>query len=324
MFDYAIGHYQNHPPSRRMLASWALSILSHAAAVLILYQYPELLHDGVHIWSQRPAPPQAAQEYRWRSLAVVNSRMEMPPIEEIRKNLYDWDRAKAQAEIRKPIRINLPTDLIDPVPVSPPKPQTPPAPANPVVTAPGNTAMSAPLPAGNAARTEVAETKKAPPTATPDVPPKQIPRGGIEPTVPPANAGAGPGSGGAARGNSSGSGSKDAQDAAQQIRAQGPVFFDAKGFNLDDYANLVRERIKQNWFFPSNLRNNQGSATILFYITKDGQVTGARIDVPSGSDSLNMSALSAVWGSAPFPPLPKGFPADRVGARLVFAYNERQ
>jgi TonB family protein len=117
---------------------------------------------------------------------------------------------------------------------------------------------------------------------------------------------------------------KDPRDSGQQIRAQGPIFFDDKGFNLDEYANLVRERVKENWFIPSNLRNYAGSATIVFYISRDGQVTGARIDVPSGNDSLNLSALSAVFGSNPFPPLPKGFPADRVGARLVFAYNERQ
>jgi TonB family protein len=324
MFDYAIGHYQTHPPSRRMLASWALSILSHAAAVLILYQYPELLRDGVHIWYQRPAPPLAARELKWRSLAVLNSKMEMPPVEEIRKNLYDWNQAKAQEETHKPIRINLPTGIVDAVSTAPPKPETPPAPRNPVVSAPGNAATNTSPPAGDAARTEVAEAKKAAPPVSPNVPPKQIPKGAVEPAAPPANAGAASGSDSAARGDSAGSGKKDAQDAAQQIRAQGPVFFDAKGFNLDDYANLVRERIKQNWFIPSNLRNYQGSATILFYITKDGQVTGAKIDVPSGSDSLNMSALSAVWGSAPFPPLPKGFPADRVGARLVFAYNERQ
>ncbi len=75
---------------------------------------------------------------------------------------------------------------------------------------------------------------------------------------------------------------------------------------------------------PSNLRNYQGNVTIKFYITKDGQIVDARIEVLSGNDSLNLSALTAVWDSSPFPPLPRGFPSDRVGARLVFEYVERQ
>jgi TonB family protein len=324
MFDYAIGHYETHLPTRRMLASWALSILSHAAALLILYQYPELLRNSGYLWYRQPVFTSTQQEPKWRNLAVVNSRMEMPPIEEIRRNLYDWNQAKTQAETHKPIRINMPTGIVDAVPTAPPKPEPPPATVNPVVTIPGNAALNTTPLAGDTARANAAEAKKPIPPAPPDAAPKQMPKGVGEPPVPPSNAATASGSGSTSRSNTPGSGSKDAQDAAQQIRAQGPVFFDAKGFNLDDYANLVRERIKQNWSIPSNLRNYQGSATILFYINKDGQVTGARIDVPSGSDSLNMSALSAVWGSAPFPPLPMGFPADRVGARLVFAYNQRQ
>jgi outer membrane biosynthesis protein TonB len=50
----------------------------------------------------------------------------------------------------------------------------------------------------------------------------------------------------------------------------------------------------------------------------------ARIVVPSGSNSLDLAALSAIVGSNPFPPLPEGFPADRVGAKFVFSYNEPQ
>jgi len=93
---------------------------------------------------------------------------------------------------------------------------------------------------------------------------------------------------------------------------------------MGDYATLVIERVKSNWLIPSNLRNSQGSTTIVFYIARDGHFMDARIVVPSGSSSLDLAALSAIIGSSPFPPLPEGFPADRVGAKFVFSYNERQ
>ncbi len=311
-----------------MLVSWVLSILSHATAVLLLYQYPELLQDGIHIWVQRPAPPRSPmQVQKWRNLASISTKMEMPPLEEIKKNLYDWNRAKVTEGTHLPIHINLPPSIVEDVsaPVPKPQPSTHSSPANPSTPVAGTAAAGITVTATpDALRTEPAPAKKAAAASPPDTAPKQIPKGINEPPAASANLTASSGSGNANQAGSQSPGKKDTKDPAQQIRAQGPIFFDDKGFNLEVYANLVRERVKANWFIPSNLRNYQGSATIIFYINKDGQVTGAKIDVPSGNDSLNLSALSAVFGSNPFPPLPRGFPADRVGARLVFAYNERQ
>jgi TonB family protein len=327
MFDYAIGHYQMHPPSRRLLASWFVSVVGHIAAVLILIRYPQLLYDGVHLWIRpSPASPEIV-ERKWRNLAVVSTKMQMPPIDEIRKNLYDWERARAMQENHQAIRINLPTGIIDNVPAPLPKskPETPPVRTIPVPAAPGTTSTNmAPVPASaELARVETVETKKPAVGNTADIQPKQIPKGVPDAPPPGSNPTDPTGAGKATRPASTASGSKDAKDPGQQIRAQGPVFFDTQGFNLDEYANLVRERVKQNWFIPSNLRLYQGSATILFYIGKDGQVTGAKIELSSGNGSLDISALKAVMDSIPFPLLPKGFPAERVGARLIFAYNEK-
>jgi TonB family protein len=114
------------------------------------------------------------------------------------------------------------------------------------------------------------------------------------------------------------------RDQQSAIRSQGSGLFDTKGFPMGDYATLVIERVNSNWFIPSYLRNSRGSTTIVFYIARDGHFLDARIVVPSGSNPLDLAALSAIVGSNPFPPLPEGFPADRVGAKFVFSYNERQ
>lgn len=326
MFDYAIGHYQMHAPSKRLLASWVFSVVSHIAALLILIRFPQLLYDGVHFWPTfSPAAP-AIVEPRWRNLAVVSTKMEMPPIEEIKKNLYNWEQANAARENRPPIRINLPTGVIsgDTPPLPKPKPDTP-APVKPIVPAPSASAGGAAAGAGgiDPARVDTGETKKPGAGGMADVLPKVAPKG-IPDTAPVGTNAANPA--GSAKSPVPGAGgvtAKETKDPAQQVRAQGNVFFDDHGFNLEDYANIVKERVRQNWLIPSNLRLYQGSATILFYINKDGQVTGARIELSSGNGSLDLSALKAVMDSIPFPILPKGFPAERVGARLVFAYNER-
>jgi TonB family protein len=108
------------------------------------------------------------------------------------------------------------------------------------------------------------------------------------------------------------------------IQAEGSGLFDTKGFPLGDYAEAIIQRIKGNWYIPSNLRNSQGRTTVIFFIGKDGRYTNAHIVTSSGSTSLDLAALNAVLVSNPFPPLPSGFPGERVGAKFVFSYNERQ
>jgi protein TonB len=110
----------------------------------------------------------------------------------------------------------------------------------------------------------------------------------------------------------------------QALRSPEGGLFDTKGFPLGEYANLIIERIKGKWFIPSNLRNAQGHTTVVFFIDRDGRFTDARIVMSSGSNSLDLAALNAVMSSNPFPPLPKGFPGERVGAKFIFSYNEPQ
>ena len=133
--------------------------------------------------------------------------------------------------------------------------------------------------------------------------------------------------------SSAGPQAETAQNSAQSldneqkvIRSEGSGLFDPKGgaFPLGEYADLIIERVKGNWMIPSNLRKSQGRTTVIFYIDRDGRSADARIVISSGSNSLDIAALSAILGSNPFPPLPKGFPGERVGAKFVFSYNERQ
>jgi protein TonB len=165
---------------------------------------------------------------------------------------------------------------------------------------------------------DVKPVKKVPETSS-NTAPTSIPSGISPPTPSPLSLAPKPANPAQAK-----AGSKVFEDEQKAIRTEGSGLFDTRGFPLSEYANLIIERVKGNWLIPSNLRNSQGRTTVVFYIDRDGRFTNARIITSSGSSSLDLAALNAVIESNPFPPLPKGFPGDHVGAKFVFSYNEHQ
>jgi protein TonB len=322
MFDYAIGQNRRHPPSRLFFASWFVSCVAHACAVLILIQYPQLLRGGINRWFRPPSfSGQPEGRSSTRLVTVVSTAMEMPPLEVLRRYAYNWSKPPDKTPETPPIRVNVHTTG------PPPEPKPAAVPPAIVPAAPGKGTQSANLP-GNvdpALLKPPPEPKKAepvnPPVTNPDQPPGHIPKGLPDPKPPVAAPTTPPARDTAAAKRPAAKAEPDEQRGA---RLQGSTLFDTKGFPMQEYIELVEERVKENWFIPSNLRDSRGSTTIVFYIRKDGRTMDVHIDHSSGNTSLDLAALSAVMGSNPFPPLPSGFPADRVGARFVFAYNERQ
>jgi TonB family protein len=110
---------------------------------------------------------------------------------------------------------------------------------------------------------------------------------------------------------------KTPADDQKSAKSSGIGIFDDKGFPLGDYKDLIVERVKSRWFIPSNLKKSQGRTTLIFHIDKEGRCANLRISSRSGINSLDLAALSAVTESNPFPPLPKGFPGDHIGVKLV-------
>lgn len=109
---------------------------------------------------------------------------------------------------------------------------------------------------------------------------------------------------------------------ASALDSPGPGFFDTKGFELSDYTQIVVDRIKQNWLIPGMARSERGRSTIIFYIERDGQISGLRVVSKSGIQQLDYAAMNSILVSGPFPPLPSKFSGDHIGAKLVFSYNE--
>ncbi len=355
MFEFAISQHQKRRPTKRVYACWAASCVLHVIALMLLIRYPQLISPGLNRWFRQPAllarlfsQENAEKSSDWRTVTFVgkssNAKLTTPSAATLRKYMYNWNR---KPEGVPPVRVRWggekggPTTETAKAPTKPvlgtkepqPSPEEKPvAAANPhepatsggggeggaaagaqAVRGTGTAYLPAPQPGS--------VVKEAPKTAeiSPNAAPASIPSGISQPVTSTASPAAKP-----AQQTAPKSSARTFEDEQKAIHTEGTGLFGTMGFPLGEYANLVIERVKGNWLIPSNLRKSQGRTTVIFYIDRDGRFTNARIITSSGSSSLDLAALNAVIESNPFPPLPKGFPGDHVGAKFVFSYNERQ
>ena len=338
MFDYAISRNQRRRPTNRILAACVASSVAHIILLLTIVQFPQLLQGGMlnrfrvlSMITNSLTQKTSDQENNWRTVAVLRpqSKMQAPSAEQLKKLLYDWSKKgtgkeappirirwgneqkaalkenallapKIKQESRKPI-LSLPAnESISPAPGSTAETQSPAGKSTDTApgafvtvrtdSSPGKKDVLTLPPPGSPAKTETAV----------NAPPRSVPEGIKQP--PEAY--------------------KVFEDEQKAIQSTGSGFFDTKDFPLGEYANQIKERIKGKWNIPSHLQKFQGHTTVVFYIDKNGRYGNARIITSSGSSSFDIAALMAVIESDPFPPLPRGFPGNHIGAKFVLSWNE--
>lgn len=81
------------------------------------------------------------------------------------------------------------------------------------------------------------------------------------------------------------------------------------------YIQQLQNRIYNNW---QRLNSRPGRTQIYFRVRKDGGLYNIRVEIGSGNNELDQSALMAVRRSDPMPPLPPGYPADSLGVWYWF------
>ncbi len=86
------------------------------------------------------------------------------------------------------------------------------------------------------------------------------------------------------------------------------------------YAALIRDAVTRNWKTSDvNPRLMTAPAVVVtFTIQRDGTVTNVSVSQKSGIEPLDISAQRAVLDSAPFQPLPAGFPRSQADVELRF------
>ncbi len=85
------------------------------------------------------------------------------------------------------------------------------------------------------------------------------------------------------------------------------------------YAELIRQRIAQNWNTNGlDQRSQQSPAVVGFTIMRDGSVRDPRITQSSGNYTIDNTALRAVFQSNPLPQLPPQITESSITAQFTF------
>jgi TonB family protein len=91
------------------------------------------------------------------------------------------------------------------------------------------------------------------------------------------------------------------------------------GSRLGGYAELVRQRIAQNWRTSGlDARSQAAPAMVGFIIMRDGTVRNVQIVQSSGNPSIDDTALRAVYNSNPLPQLPPQVAESSISAQFTF------
>jgi len=328
MLEYVNSLNQKQGISRRYVVCLMISCFFHFCVVLALYLFPQLLAGGyLHQFRGFRWGTAATDEdmEQWRMVAVLETpeRMKMPSPETLREILGRGDKEKGAGT--PPVEVSfappgaLETDKL-------PLPQILPKIKEPEIVIPDNRGPGVEdetKPAAGSSN-ESPKTEPADPgtgrdilAAKPETPPvvevaaNAVPRkipDGIQPPAPPPQPAA-------------------KSDAAKPAAAEEPGsgssagLFDTGGFPMGDYKEIIEALVHSKWLIPSNLKNTFGSTGVVFYIDRNGRVDGLRLEKSSGNKSLDSAALAAVFGANPLPPLPKGFPRERVGVRMFLIYE---
>jgi periplasmic protein TonB len=91
------------------------------------------------------------------------------------------------------------------------------------------------------------------------------------------------------------------------------------GNRLGWYAELIRERIAQNWRTNGlDARSQSSPAIVSFTIMRDGNVRNPQIVQSSGNPTIDNTALRAVYESNPMPALPPQITDSYISAQFTF------
>jgi protein TonB len=93
---------------------------------------------------------------------------------------------------------------------------------------------------------------------------------------------------------------------------------DVADFCCPEYIATMIVRIRQAW---NQKQGAAGDTKVKFTIQRDGTLTGAEIEQPSGTATLDIAALRAVLSTKTLPPLPGAFPNPTLTVHLNFQYQ---
>jgi TonB family protein len=281
---------------------------------------PSLIHVLQKSNSQTLQPVRLPQAYRQ---AVANPLTHLPDI----KPTVNPDSLKTSVSLPQPLKLISSTNMgsLGPKPmfsrsqgaIKMPQPTTSEGPPGSAASVPGPTPVNpnsvslgqniAPVlvHSNNRSKSDASETNGTPlPSKSSGA---QYPSVAILPQIPGIGTKPGMGMGDSALGNPAKN---------NDLRAQPSQVAEAADFGL--YMAELQRRIRRAWF-PSKEYESQ-RVIVVFKISRNGELSGLRLQKPSGKVEADRAALQAVENAAPFAHLPKG--ADEsVDIQFTFDYN---
>jgi len=91
-------------------------------------------------------------------------------------------------------------------------------------------------------------------------------------------------------------------------------------FEFAYYLQQVRDIIASNWSPPSGVSGGTMRTVVYFQISRQGAVSGARLETGSGSEFFDRAGVRAVMVSQ-LPPLPLGFGGGALGVHFGFEWE---
>jgi len=90
------------------------------------------------------------------------------------------------------------------------------------------------------------------------------------------------------------------------------------------YIDLLRSRISSSWYSSLVAPGLKGKyvTCVYFIVRRDGEISGLRVERPSGVISLDLSARRAIENAAPFAPLPNDFSSQYLVVHFEFEWEK--
>jgi protein TonB len=101
------------------------------------------------------------------------------------------------------------------------------------------------------------------------------------------------------------------------------VWLDTEKDILISFFRRFRQNIYNVWNYPSQAaaRGEEGTCLLEITVNRDGTVDGVKLMESSGYPLLDREAQAAVRKGAPYGPLPRAYPKNRLNIFAFFKYN---
>jgi TolA protein len=101
------------------------------------------------------------------------------------------------------------------------------------------------------------------------------------------------------------------------------ISVDAAQFPFAYFLSAIERRVSDHWYNTSSQPGSGLTCVVYFRLMRDGSVQDVRGETSSGNDYFDRSAVRAVKGASPFPPLPRGFQDEFLGIHFTFVQKDR-